>query len=90
MRQNSTFKTDHPDVFMTDLTPLRQCISYKLHSDNNNEKCWSIDGRIKCVKVGQPEDEKPITIDTPHDLSKVGWSKEAIEQFIKTNLTSSV
>ncbi|CAL4078670.1 unnamed protein product, partial [Meganyctiphanes norvegica] len=75
MRQNTTFKAAHPDVFMTeDLTPLRQCISYKLRIDDNIEKCWSIDGRIKCVKVGQPEAEKPITIDTPHDLSKVGWT----------------
>ena len=45
-----------------------------------------MDGKIKCLKTGQQDGEKPITIDSPYDLSQVGWSKEEIDNFVQQNL----
>ena len=87
MRENKTFQTKHKGVFLTeDLTPIRQHISFKLRKDETIEKVWTIDGRIKCTKVGANEADKPYTIDSPHDLKKLGWTESQINQIIKENL----
>ena len=88
MTQNAQFQSKRPNSFITeDLTPLRQLISYKLRQDKERiSKSWSMDGKIKCLKTGQQDGEKPITIDSPYDLSQVGWSKEEIDNFVQQNL----
>ena len=72
-----------------DLTPLRQHMAYRLRKDDKIAVTWSIDGRIKCLLKDFKKEDKPTTIDTPYDLGKVGWSKEEIDEFIKTNLTKN-
>ena len=90
MKDNQSFQRKYPKVFMTeDLTPLRQHMAYRLRKDDKIAVTWSIDGRIKCLKKDFKKDDKPDTIDTPYDLGKVGWSKEEIDEFIKTNLTKN-
>ena len=61
VHQNQDFKTDYPNVFMVEhLTPLRSKVAYKLRHDENIEKCWTIDGKIKVVKVGASSQDRPI------------------------------
>ena len=88
MKDNETFRHKHPNVFITeDLTPMRQHIAYKLRQDKANiSKSWSIDGRIKCLKVGSTSTDKPITIDSPYDLRKLNWGPERIDEIIKEHL----
>ena len=88
MTENRDFTNKRPNVFITeDLTPLRQLISFKLRHDKDKiAKVWSMDGRIKCLKKGHTEHDKPITIDSPYDLKEVGWSKDDIDNFVKENL----
>ena len=45
-----------------------------------------MDGKIKCLKTGQEDGEKPITTDIPYDLKLVGWNEEDINHFIQQNL----
>ena len=73
-----------------DLTPLRQHMAYKLRTDENIAVSWSIDGRLKCLKTGFKKEDKPIIIDTPYDLSKVGYSTEDIQAIIKQSLYNKI
>ena len=87
MRENLRFQGKHKKVFMTeDLTPIRQHISFKLRKDTAIAKVWSIDGRIKCLKDGFSETDRPITIDSPYDLKKLGWNEPKIMEVINANL----
>ena len=87
MTDSDDFKRKRPGTFITeDLTPLRQLISYKLRHDVRIAKCWSTDGKIKCLKAGHTADDKPITIDSPHDLTQAGWTDDEVRQFIQHNL----
>ena len=91
MKDNAEFQTKYPKAFMTeDLTPLRQHMAYLLCKDESIAVSWSIDGRIKCLKKNYKKDDKPITIDTPQDLGKLGWSEVQIAEFIKTNLLKNM
>ena len=91
MKDNVDFQQKHKDVFMTeDLTPLRQHMAYKLRTDTNIAVSWSIDGRLKCLKTGYKKEDKPIIIDTPYDLSKVGYSSEEIHDIIKQSLYNKI
>ena len=87
MKDNVEFQTKYPRVFMTeDLTPLRQHMAYLLRKDDRLAVSWSIDGRLKCLFKNYKKEDKPITIDTPQDLGKLGWSEGQIAEIIKTNL----
>ena len=87
MKDNAVFQQTHKNAFMTeDLTPLRQHMAFKLRTDETIAVSWSIDGRLKCLKAGFKKDDKPIVIDTPHDLAKIGYSSEAIHTIIKQSL----
>ena len=88
MTDNNEFKRKRPGSFITeDLTPLRQLISYKLRQDKDRiSRSWSMDGKIKCMKTGHGEEDKPITIDSPYDLKHVGWTPEEINVFIQQNI----
>ena len=91
MKDNANFQELHKDAFMTeDLTPLRQLMAFKLRTDANIAVSWSIDGRLKCLKTGYKKDDKPIIIDTPYDLSKVGYSAEDIHSIIKQSLYNKI
>ena len=91
MRENPDFQRKRPNSFITeDLTPLRQLIAFKLRKDTVRiAKSWSMDGKIKCLKVGHTDDDFPITIETPYDLEKTGWSKQEIDYFIQHNLVNN-
>ena len=39
------------------------------------------------MKSDHGPDEKPITIDSPIDLKKIGWTNEQINEIIYENLT---
>ena len=81
MRENQDFKSDYPNVFMVEhLTPLRSKVAYKLRHDENIEKCWTIDGKIKVVRVGASSQDKPITIDSLADLKDLGWHQNDIDE----------
>ena len=84
MRDNSDFKTKYPDAFIVEhLTPLRSKIAYQLRKDENNiQKCWTIDGRIKVVKQGADSKSTPITIDSLADLTKIGWTQNMVDDLI--------
>ena len=85
MRGNNDFQSKYPGVFITeDLTKLRQHMSFILRKDENISKTWSIDGRVKCVKNNHTD---VITIDTPYDLAKVGWTTERINTLLDANLS---
>ena len=84
-RENDLLKSEYPDAFIVEhLTPLRAKVCYKLRHDENIEKCWTIDGRIKIVKKGANPSEKPITIDSLAQLTKLGagWTKKDIEKLV--------
>ena len=81
MRKKQEFKKDYPNVFIVEhLTPLRSKIAYKLRNDENIEKCWTIDGKIKVVKAGASREDRPITIDSLADLKKLGWDQNDIDE----------
>ena len=69
-----------------DLTQLRQHMAYKLRTDQNVAISWSIDGRLKCFKTGYKKGDTPITIDSPFDLGKLGYSVNDIHTIIKQSL----
>lgn len=91
MTDNPTFQSRRSGIFITeDLTPLRQLIAYRLRQDKTRiHKSWSVDGKIKCIKVNAAPNDKPITIDSPHDLTEAGWTEEEIEKFIDENILHS-
>ena len=81
MRENQDFKAAYPNVFMVEhLTPMRSKVAYKLRHDDNIDKCWTIDGKIKVIKHGAATTASPITIDSLQDLTKLDWSQEEIEE----------
>ena len=88
MTDNTEFQRKRRGSFITeDLTPLRQHIAYKLRQDKLRiKKSWSIDGKLKCIKQGQSDSDTPISIDTPYDLTKVGWEPNEVKQFIRDNM----
>ena len=84
-RNNEVLKGDYPDAFIVEhLTPLRAKVAYQLRQDDTIERVWTIDGRIKVVKKGAPTNDKPITIDSLAQLTKLGssWTKEAIKKLV--------
>lgn len=83
MRESQTFKDSNPEGFMVEhLTPLRGKVAYILRKDTTIAKSWSIDGRLKVFKTGYNENDKPITINSLQDLTKLGWSQDRIDDLI--------
>ena len=84
-RNNELLKGEYPDAFIVEhLTPLRAKVAYQLRNDESIERVWTIDGRIKVVKKGAGTNDKPITIDSLAQLTKLGpnWTKEAIKKLV--------
>ena len=82
-RENELLKREYPDAFIVEhLTPLRAKVCYQLRQDVTIAKCWTIDGRIKVVKKDAQANEKPITIDSLAQLTKLGWTKKDVEKLI--------
>lgn len=83
MRENAEFKESYPEVFMVEhLTPLRGKVAYMLRKDDSIAKTWSIDGRLKVLKVGHSDTDKPINITSLQDLTKLDWSQDRIDDLI--------
>ena len=83
MRENEDFKAAYPNVFMVEhLTPLRSKVCYQLRQDPEIAKCWTIDGRIKVLKVGHAVDAKPKTINSLTELTGIGWSDERVRKLV--------
>ena len=84
IRENDILKGDYPDAFIVEhLTPLRSKVAYKLRNDENIEKVWSIDGRLKVVLKGVAPTEKPITVDSLAQLTQIpGWTKDDIKKLV--------
>ena len=85
LRLDQALNEEYPDAFIVEhLTPLRSKVCYLLRQDENIEKSWTIDGRIKVIKKGATAEDKPITIDNLNQLTKLGgtWTKEAIEKLV--------
>ena len=54
-----------------------------LRHDDNIQKTWTINGRIKVVLTGAGETERPKTIDSLAQLKQVpGWTEEKIEKLV--------
>ena len=50
LRINAAFKTNYPNAFIVEqLTPLRSKVAYMLRNDENVEKTWTINGKIKVI-----------------------------------------
>ena len=84
-RNNELLKGEYLDAFIVEhLTPLRAKVAYQLRNDESIERVWTIDGRIKVVKKGAGTNDKPITIDSLAQLTKLGpnWTKEAIKKLV--------
>ena len=87
MRESNEFKESYPDVFMVEhLTPLRGKVAYQLRKDDTIAKSWSIDGRLKVLKVGYSESDKPINITSLQDLTKLDWSQDRIDDLIMNRI----
>lgn len=83
IRENTSFKNLYPDVFMVEhLTPMRSKVAYKLRHDENVDKTWTIDGRIKVVMKNAAPDSIPITIDSLSQLTKLDWTDKMIEDLV--------
>ena len=83
MRDSEAFKQAYPGAFIVEhLTPLRSKVAYKLRHDRNIAKTWTIDGRIKVIKVEANENDDPITIDSLSQLKLIGWSDDMIEELV--------
>ena len=83
LRENQDFKRKYPDAFIVEhLTPMRSKVAYMLRNDDTIAKTWTIDGRIKVVKSDALPTDKPITIDSLMQLTKLGWSMKKIENLI--------
>ena len=78
LRVNAAFKTNYPNAFIVEqLTPLRSKVAYMLRNDENVEKTWTINGKIKVILVGTEGNAKPKTIDSLSQLKQVmSWSDE--------------
>ena len=87
MRESNEFKESYPEVFMVEhLTPLRGKVAYQLRKDDTIAKSWSIDGRLKVLKVGYSDSDKPINITSLQDLTKLDWSQARIDDLIMNRL----
>ena len=84
MRENELLKGEYPEAFIVEhLTPLRSKVAFKLRKAENVEKCWTIDGRLKIVLKGAAATDKPITVDSLMQLTKIpGWTKEDIKKLV--------
>ena len=84
MRENQELKQEYPDAFIVEhLTPLRSKVAYRLRQAQNIEKCWTIDGRLKIVLQGAQAADKPITVDSLSQLTRIpGWTKEDIKKLV--------
>ena len=83
MRDSEAFKQAYPGAFIVEhLTPLRSKVAYKLRHDRNIAKTWTIDGRIKVIKVEASENADPITIDSLSQLKLIGWTDDMIEELV--------
>ena len=83
MKENTAFQREYPEAFMCEhLTPLRSKATYELRNDDTIERVWTMDGRIKVLKVGRLLNSKPISITSLADLKLVGWSEEKIEKLV--------
>ena len=72
-----------------DVTPLRSRIMYALRHRNNKtafKYVWSRGGRIYARtqdQAAQDPQPPPLTVNTPDDLAKLGFSEQEIEDIIK-------
>ena len=84
LRMNDDFQKAYPGAFIVEqLTPLRSKVAYMLRHDDNVEKSWTINGRIKVILKGAESNPKPKTIDSLTQLKQVmGWSEEQIEKLV--------
>ena len=88
---NSHNKYRNAEIY-EDVTPLRSRIMFELRKRGDRQEfkyVWSKGGRIHCLRPadvvpkGQPRNgKKPTIINTPEDLSKVGFSEEEINDII--------
>ena len=77
------FKREYLDAFIVEhLTPLRSKVAYMLRNDDSIAKTWTIDGRIKVIKSNALPSDKPITIDSLEQLTRIGWTTKQIENLI--------
>ena len=94
-RKNITTNTQCPEnlkkvIIYEDVTPLKSWIMYQLRQRNDKQAfryVWSKGGRIFAhtpENAAKPRDQqdKPYVINTPDDLSKIGFSEEEIENII--------
>ena len=94
-RKNITTNIQCPEnlkkvIIYEDVTPLKSRIMYQLRQRNNKEAyryVWSKGGRIFAhthENAAKPRDlqDKPYVINTPDDLSDMGFSHEEIENII--------
>jgi hypothetical protein len=78
VKKNLKGKDGYQRVFINDdLTPLRGRLLGYVKSLPNVERAWTKDGKILCAKkvpVGLPDNERPrpIVVDDPDDLFKLG------------------
>ena len=80
---NAEFRKNYPKAFIVeDVSKTRQNIMFKLRKDDSYAHVWSIQGKIKLLKKGYTDTDTPITITTPYDLKKLGWSPKEIEDTI--------
>ena len=74
-----------------DVTPLRSRIMYQLRQRNDKQAfkfVWSKAGRIYArtpeeAALPRDQQQKPLIINTPDDLTKAGFSEAEIEDIIK-------
>ena len=85
IRENTLLKEDFPDAFIVEhLTPMRAKVAYRLRQDTTNiEKVWTIDGRIKVILRGASSTDKPITVDSLSQLTKIpGWTNDDVTKLV--------
>ena len=81
LRLNEAFKTSYPNAFIVEqLTPLRSKVAYMLRNDENMEKTWTTNGKIKVILVGSEGNAKPKTIESLSQLKQVmSWSDDKLK-----------
>ena len=83
LKENEAFKTEYPGVFIVEhLTPLRSKVAYMLRQDPTIAKIWSIDGRLKVIKTNASPTDRPITIDSLAQLTRIGWTEDIIAKLV--------
>ena len=84
IRENTQLKEDFPDAFIVEhLTPMRAKVAYKLRQDTSIEKVWTIDGRLKVILRGAAPSDKPITVDSLSQLTKIpGWTNDDVTKLV--------